>query len=156
MALQQEITWSAPEYHYYEKSTRWYGAVAVLAGALMLIALVQKNFLFAFFAVIAGFLVSFWGKRVPQTIPFALKEKELTINNRRSYLYEKCGGFTIIETPNHPPELVLKTQERLHPWLRIIIPKNQEEAIRTLLLEHMQEIEYTESLGDHIARMLKF
>jgi len=156
MALQQEITWSAPEYHYYEKSAHWYGAVVATSGVLTLIALLQKNFLFALFAVIAGFLVSSWGRRVPQTIPFALTEKELTINNRHSYLYEKCGGFVIIEAPNHPPELVLKTQEQLHPWLRIIIPKDQEGAIRTLLLEHMQEIEYTESLGDHIARMLKF
>ncbi len=152
----KEITWSAPEYHYYEKGAQWHGALAVITGALALVALWQRNFLFAIFIVLAGFLVSSWGKRAPKTVPFSLREKELTINSKQTHLYEKCEGFAIIETPDHPIELVFKTRERLHPSLRIIISPEMEGEIREFLTARLPEIEHVESLGERIGRMLKF
>ncbi len=156
MAEIKEIRWSAPEYHYYEKPAFWYWGVGIVFSIIIGLALWQRNFLFAIFMGIAGFLVSSWGEREPQTIDFSLTEKELTINNTKSYAYEKLAGFAIIENPGRTPELVIKSKERLRPWMRIIIPQGELEHIKTFLAAHISEIEYEESMSDHIGRMLKF
>jgi hypothetical protein len=150
------IRWTAPEFHYYEKDHRWHVAVRIGALVILLIALWQGNFLFAVFTVIAAFLFSSWGSKPPQTRTFTLTERELHIAGGKTYPHDRSEGFTIIEAPGHPPELVIKTKERLHMWLHVIIPADLAPQIQELLIEYLPEIDYDESLGDKLGRLLKF
>jgi len=36
--ISSTITWSAPEYHYYEKTADWYWALGIIAAALLVVA----------------------------------------------------------------------------------------------------------------------
>jgi hypothetical protein len=150
------IRWTAPEFHYYDKDSRWHTILGVGTVIIVVIALLQRNFLFAIFAVIAGLLLSTWGRKAPEIRTFTLTDKELQISGGKSYAHDHSEGFTIIKAPNHPPELALKTKKRLHNWLHVIIPEALAEQIQELLLEYLPEVEYQETIGDKLGRLLRF
>jgi hypothetical protein len=153
-----EIQWSAPEYHHYRKDVGWYWLVLIITAVIAAFALWQKNFLFAVFIAIAAVLVLSWGRRAPKTIDFTLSEKGLDIGGRKFYRYETLLGFAIIPVPDDPElnELALQTKGRLNTWLKIIIADQRSEEIKELLSKFLPELEYEESLADHIARILRF
>ena len=81
----KEIRWSAPEFHHYEKDVSWYWLVSIATIVVVIFALIQKNFLFAIFSVIAASLVISWGKKTPETLDFVLSESGLDIGNKKFY-----------------------------------------------------------------------
>ncbi len=157
-AMDKEIRWSAPEYHYYEKDVAWYWLVVIGAIGLGALALWQKNLLFAIFIAIAALMLISWGRRQPKTLNFTLNAKGLTIDDKKIYYFENLTGFAII--PNYAEqelnELLLKTNHHLNGWLRVIIAAQRAEPIKNLLLQYLPEVEYQESLAEHISRILKF
>jgi len=154
----EPIRWSAPEYHYYRKDVSWYWLVIIVTIVLTALALWQKNFLFAVFIILASVLTIAWGRREPNVIDFTLSEKGLDVGNRKFYAYENLSGFAIIPAPEDPEleELVIKHKSRLTGWMKIIIAGQRKEQIKNLLSRHLPEIEYQESLTEHIARILRF
>lgn len=151
-----EIRWTAPEFHHYDKDPRWHTILGVGTVIVVALALWQKNFLFAIFAVIAGILLSNWGRKAPEIRTFTLTDKELQISGGKTYAHANSEGFTIIQAPNHPPELAIKTKERFRAWLHVIIPENLAEQIQALLSDYLPEVEYQETIGDKLGRLLKF
>lgn len=153
-----EIKWSAPEYHYYPKDVGWYWFVIIAAMAVVVLALWQRNFLFAVFSVIASILILSWGRRPPRQIDFTLSEKGLDIEGKKFYPFENLAGFAIIQNPDNAElsELILQTKNRVGTWVRVIIANQRAEDIKKLLLKFIPEIEYTESMTEHIGRILRF
>ena len=152
------IKWSAPEFHYYDKGVAWYWLVIIATIVVVAIALWQKNFLFAVFAILAAILTVVWGGREPKVIDFILSERGLDIGQKKFYPYETLAGFAVIPTLENQEldELLIKTKSRLTSWLRIIIAGERREAIKQMLSRCLPEVEYQESLTDHIARILRF
>jgi hypothetical protein len=151
-----QIQWSAPEYHEYEKHPLWHIGVGVASLIIIVISLFQKNFLFAIFIAIAGYLVISWGKRPPGMAEFLLTEKEFTINNRRVYPYEKIIGFDIIEPRGQKAELIIKSSQLLRGAVHAILPKERKDEVELFLTKRLPKIEYEESMTEHIGRLFKF
>ena len=153
-----QIRWSAPEYHYYRKDVSWYWLVLIVTVILVTLALWQKNFLFAVFIIVAALLILAWGRRPPQTIDFTLSEQGLNIGGKKSYGFQDLSGFVIIPNLADPElsDLILKTKSQLNAWVRIIIASQRSETIKNLLSKFLPEVEYEESLADHIAKILRF
>lgn len=156
--MEKEIIWSSPEYHYYEKSVIWYWLVIVGAVILVMAALWQKNLLFGIFIIIAAAMLIFWGRRQPRTLNFTLNAKGLMIDDKKIYYFENLAGFAIIPNYAEPAlsELLLQTKNHLRGWLRFIIAAQRVEPIKILLQEHLPEVEYQESMAEHISRILRF
>ncbi len=153
-----DLHWSSPEYHHYEKDARWFYGVLIIATALGLVALWQKNFLFVVFIAIAATLAVFWGRQEPRAVEFALVGDGLHIGKNRVYPYENIAGFAIVILPDEAgvDELVIRTKGRLSQWIKIIIAKEQREHIRERLMQKVPEIEFRESLADHLAHRIGF
>ena len=152
-----EITWYAPEFRYQHKDLSWYWFSIIGAGVLFLIALWQKNLLFAVFVIVAELMVIIWAKEFPKNIRFKLDKKGVQIGNLKSYFYEELDGFHIHEPDEDGiAELILKTNRRLHPYVKILIIQTDAPQIKEFLKEHLPEIEYEESLSDNLAKMIGF
>ncbi len=153
-----EILWSAPEFHHYEKSVAWYWLVIAVSALIVGAALLSKNLLFAVFVVIATFLVFTWGHRAPRTIDFTLSKKGLDIGGRKFYPFDHLAGFAFIPTRENEEldELMLHTKGRLSNWVRIIVASQRREQIKNLLSQFLPELEYEESLAEHIGQLLRF
>ena len=151
----KEISWQAPEFKYEHKDVSWYWLSIIIAGLMILLAIWQRNLLFALFIIIAEIMIIIWAKERPKTLNFKIDDKGVHIDKIRTYNYDDLGGFHIIEKDNIS-ELVLKTKNRLHPVVKIIIASINIAKIRDTLNDHLPEVEYEESLADHIDRLLKF
>ena len=151
-----EIIWHAPEFKYHDKDLHWYWLSIIGAGILFLIALWQRNFLFGIFVIIAELMVIIWAKEFPKNIRFKLNKKGLEIGKINFYSYEELAGFHIHEEEGEFLELILKTNKRFHPYLKVLVDKDDSEEIKNFLKNHLPEIEYEEPVSEVISRIIGF
>lgn len=155
-----DITWQAPEFEYHEKGTLWSIVVIILAAAVVLIALLAvQNFLLAVFAAIAGATVIFWGRQRPRILNFKLTDKAVEIDTIGFHSYGDLAGFAISDgevANDGVMEVALKRKRSFSGEIRIFAYEADIAKIREKLSEVLPEFEHKESLGDHIARLLRF
>ncbi len=144
------IHWEAQEFKYHRKSTNWFTSVIGVATVIVIIALWQKNLLFAVFAVIAAVLVVIWGKERPRRLQLKLDDKGLWVN-KKFYDLRQFDAFALGEE-----ELKLRYRQHFRPFLTVNFPEEKSGAIRKQLLEFLPEIEYTESLTEALSDWLRF
>ena len=157
--MEKQITWSAPEFHYYEKGPMLYWALFGISSLLAILALFQQNFFFAVFIVIAAVLSGIWGARTPRTLHFALTERGLDIQERKLYPYDVFVGFSIVSPipqSDSLSEIVFLGKGITGFKMRVIADKNVIPEIREELLKKIPELEYEESVAEHIGRILRF
>ena len=152
----RKIIWHAPEFKYQSKDISWYWLTIIAAGILFLISLWQKNLLFVIFIIIAETMLVIWAKDLPRNLQFKLDKKGVHIGKIKSYQYEELNGFHIIEDTDETGELILKTKNKLHPYEKILIASKDIPEIKAFLKNHLEEIDYEESLSDGISRMIGF
>lgn len=154
----KELSWTAPEFEYHHKTISWHWILIIAAGLLILFSLWQKNFLFAVFVAIAATLIIKWGHREPRYINFRLTGEGLEINKEQQ-VYDNFAGFAT--HPVHGQDealsyLILRRKHRLGAYLKVLAPTKLIEDVRILANKYLPEIEYEESLSDHLSRFLKF
>ena len=165
------LVWQAPEYEFYHKDVSWYWMSFVIAGVLVLVALWQRNFLFAIFVTIAWFTFSSLAGRVPAIWQFSINEKGLAIGplfgessleNRGSlvgkfYAWQDILGFAIHDQASGEyKELILKLKARFSPYITIPFPLTEEAELTARLLQFLPKEEYTESLADTLSKLIRF
>src|SRR3989344_6320247 len=159
MPDKKEFEWSAPEFEYHPKTISWYWLLAIAGIVIITIALLQKNFLFAIFVLIALVLVWKMGHQHPRYLDFHLDENGLTIDSGRVQPYEGMDGFAVQKIDydeNGLSEIILRRKHRLGTYLRVLIPSRHVGEVKLFLNKYLPEIEYEETLTDHISRLLKF
>jgi len=152
--MKKEITWRGPEFKYYHKEESWYWANAVISGILFLAALYQKNILLAVFVAITEFTIIILAKRLPRTIEFKIDGDGIQFGKMAFYSYEELAGFEIRKENDEVSELVLVTNSRINPTVRINIPVKDEEDARNILKNYIDEVEYEDTLFDSIENLL--
>ncbi len=148
--MPERIEWQAPEFHYYKKDLSWYGWVIVIGAVIILIALWQRNMLFAFFGVIAVIMIVVWGEKRPKTIRFGLDKNNLRIDGK-DYSLKSFSGFTI-----EGNVLILRKKGIFGAYEKITLPFEKTGVIKGKLKPLMPEMEYAPSLIDEIARVMGF
>lgn len=159
MTDKKEITWSAPEFEYHHKNAGWYLGVVVIAIAVAALALFQGNFLFAIFTAIAAVLVIKWGAREPRYLDYALTDGALVISGGKAYPYEQLAGFAtrrMDALEDGLSELILRKKHRLGSYIKAFFPTRHTEEIKFALNKHLPEIEYEDSMADHLSKFLRF
>ena len=152
--MEKEIIWRGPEFKYYHKETSWYWMNGIIAGALFLIALYQQNILLAIFIAITELTIIMLAKRLPKTIEFRVNEDGIYFGKMAFYSYEELTGFDINEESGKVGELVLLTNSKINPTIKINIPVKDEEGIRNILKNFIDEVEYENTFFDSIADLL--
>jgi len=153
--LPSKIRWSAPEYEFHEKTPEWYWALGIITAALVLAAVIMRNFLFAVFAVLAGFSVGLHGSRRPRTIIHEINSGGVSFGNI-NLNYEDIGHFWINYNPPTKKELMLESKKTFSTHTIILLGDADPEPIRRYLLQYLKEKKIEESLVAVIARALKF
>ena len=153
--LPSKIRWLAPEYEFHEKTPEWYWALGIIAAALVLAAVVLHNFLFAVFAVLAGFSVGLYGTRRPRMITHEINSGGVSLGNR-NFNYENIDHFWINYNPPTKKELILESKKTFSTHTIILLGDADPEPIRRYLLQYLKEKKIEESLVAVIARVLKF
>jgi len=152
----KEITWHAPEFKYRYKDISWYWLSFAVAGVLILLSLWQKNLLFIIFIIIAESMIIIWANRFPKELRFKLDKKGVYIDKINFYPYEELDGFHILENEDEDSDLILKTDSKIHPYIKIMISSEDIEEIKSFLQNYLEEVEYEESFVDRVENLLGF
>jgi len=157
------VEWQAPEFEYQPKDVSWYWLSLMVAVILLALAIWQKNFLFAVFVIIAWLVVVYSTRRFPPVRNFKINEKGIEIilskqagANNKFYPYDEIWGFDIHAVSERYKELVLKLKSRFSPYIKINIPADNEEKIKSFLLKHISKEEYNDSLVDSFSKLIRF
>ncbi len=157
MDEKKEIKWTAPEFPFYEKGPAWYLGLFIITTIIILVALWERNFLFAVFAVVASILGVVWGKHDPRHLEFKLSEEELQIQGKKRIPLGSMAGFSIIDFDADENELIIRTKNLTDPQISIQIEKNISDDIKSLLVaSKVPEMEYNETLSDRFLKILRF
>src|SRR3989344_8695212 len=89
------LSWTAPEYEYYEKTTDWYWWVSLFAIILFVAAIWQKSFLFSVLVLIGWVTIILYAARKPLLIEFAISERGVLIGNKL-YFWQDLKSFWIL------------------------------------------------------------
>ncbi len=150
-----EVSWSAPEYDHQPKSKEWFWALGILTFALIVAALLLKNFLFASFILLAGFTVALYGVKKPAIIKYSVSGGGVKIAEK-FYPYESLKSFWIRYEPPAKKELELITKKIIMPRLILPLEDADPNEVRAILIKVLKEEEVQESLSEIIARRLGF
>jgi hypothetical protein len=153
------IKWTAPEFDYYPKGGSWYYGSIAITLLLLAFAVWQKNFLFAFFIVVAEILVLSWGAKRPVPIIFKLDENGLTIGSTKFYSYADLKNFGISDIPpidEKLTEIVIYLKRRLRPSLSILLPKDRSAEIEAAFEKKIPKVEIELTLLDALEKLLRF
>ena len=154
----KEFRWTAPEFEYFHKGASWSLVIVCAAASLVILALWQRNFLFAVFIVISAFLVLNLGHKKPNYLDFHLNDRGLTIDEKTQYPYQDLLGFATqhIASDGELAELILKRKKHFSTYLKILLPAQHLDEIRVFLNKYLPEIEYEDSVADHLSKIIKF
>lgn len=119
-----------------------------------MISLYQKNILLAIFVAITEFTIILLAKRLPKTIEFKINGDGIHFGKITFYSYEELTGFDIREENSEVSELVLLTNSKINPTIKINIPAKDEEDIRNILKNFIDEVKYEDTLFDSIENLL--
>lgn len=153
--LPSKIKWNAPEYEFHEKTPEWYWALGIIAAALVLAAVILHNFLFAVFAVLAGFSVGLYGTRRPRIIPHEINSGGVSSGNK-NLNYDSIDHFWINYNPPIKKEIIFESKKTFSAHTVLLLGNADPEQIRRYLLQYLKEKKIEESLVAVIARVLKF
>ena len=104
--------------------------------------------------IIAGSVISLFAIKEPRQFKFSLNDKSIKIADK-SHPFESFSSFWIFEEENYNI-LSLASKKSLHPYIKIIIPKEYSPKAKLLLRASIEEKEQAESVMDALADWLKF
>lgn len=150
------ISWQAPEFYYYEKTTNWYWALGIICIGIIVASILLKNFLFAVLVFIAGFALALYGAKKPRMFNFSINDKGIVIDDKQVYPYENIKSFWIEYNPPYHQELLIELKKSMMSKITIILDDVNPEEVKKYLLKHVKEEKISESLPVIISRILKF
>lgn len=150
------MSWQAPSFHYVEKSSAWYMWSIIVSVVVGLIALLQGNILFMFFVIIAEAMLLLLGKQKPHLMVYEATDSKISVDGYREYPYAELHGFALVEDAfnSRYKELILIPIKKLTTRIKILVPTERAEDLRTLLLTQMNELAYEEPLSDNILKRI--
>lgn len=152
-----ELKWQAPEFEYRHKTVSWYWISIIVSVIILGVAVWQKNFLFAFFIVVAEILVLAWANREPQLIDFALSDKGLAIGAQKFYAFAEMESFSVDDFGGTEwPSIFFQFHKRLKPALKIRIPKDRLAEAQKALKSSLTQTEHEHSMLDTLEEFIGF
>ncbi|MCS6789129.1 MAG: hypothetical protein NZ484_00995 [Patescibacteria group bacterium] len=153
-----EIEWEALEYEYYPKNILWFWSSIFIAIIILIIAIWQKNFLFAIFIIIAEVLILIWGNHTPRILKFKINKDGIYIDQYTLYNFEEISNFSTTSSLMDELTIIkLNFKNKLKFNTTILVPNNILEEIKNIFYEkNIPEIEYEEHFIDSLQKILKF
>lgn len=153
--LSMIFRWEAKEFEKITKTKEWFWAGAILGAALLIVAIIQKNFLFAIVVFLAGFLVYIYSLKEPKKISFAITNRGVVIG-KRLYEYDNLKSFWIFYEPPRIKELSVESKKHFVPRIAMPLDDADPVKLREALIRFLPEVKQEEDLSDIIARGVGF
>jgi len=148
-------SWQFPEFIKYKRSWAWYIIASLIALALIIYAILVKNYLFAFIVILIAFVILLYEIKEPILIKFNITEEGLELEDH-FYPYKEIKNFWIIYEPPEVKRLYFEFKG-LRPRLSIPLLDQNPLKIREIFLNFLNEDleKEEESTSDFLERKFK-
>ncbi|MDO8743052.1 MAG: hypothetical protein Q7J30_00610 [Candidatus Azambacteria bacterium] len=154
----EEFNWKIEESDFMPKTTEWFWALGIFAFAIIVFAVLLKNYLLIIIVALAAFIIYGNKNKPPEIVNFRLDNDGLYIEGK-FHPYDGFESFWIfpdtgwsasggINSVGENREFVLRYSKRLMPLLIIPFHNGDELEIRKILSGYLPENEEKESLID--------
>ncbi|MEK7187821.1 MAG: hypothetical protein AAB691_03170 [Patescibacteria group bacterium] len=157
MDERETISWEAPEFEHHEKDVLWAWGSIILAVVVLAFAIINRNFLFAIFIVIAEVLILTWGHREPRDLTFEIDEKNLVIAGRERHALRDLDHFGFIDLGEQHELVELGLVfKKFRPIIRILVPRSSVKTVGDRLKLYGRKAEMEPTVVDIMERLLRF
>jgi hypothetical protein len=132
------VSWEAPQHHHVEKGNDWFFALSIIVIALVIVAVLLNNVMFALLLGIGGGVLAMSAAKRPSIVPFAVTVRGIKIEDE-IFPYSTLVAFHIDEDDPRGPQLLVRTKRRLTPLLVLPVPANHVDDIEAILKEKLPE-----------------
>lgn len=151
----KKIEWSALEYEEKERGNDWFWALGIIIVAGSITSIIYKNYFFALFLIISGFLIVMFSIKKPDLVFYELNDKGLQIKNRL-YPYENIKSF-FVQINEFNSTLFIRSERAFAPILSIPIEKVSPEEVKNMMLsKNIPEEEMKEHFSEKVMDYLGF
>ena len=150
------FTWESTEFNFIDKKKNWYWIVGGISIVLIIIAILLRNYLFAFLIGISGFLMITLAEKEPLSLGVEVSERGVKIHDQM-YTYESILGFWITNNKKGEPLLLLLSNRKVSPIISIKISEGIDiSLLREYISGFVPETEIRESFTDRIIDVIGF
>ncbi|MFA5644614.1 MAG: hypothetical protein WC928_03780 [Patescibacteria group bacterium] len=153
----KEITWEIEPLTKHQKDKRWYIIASIIALALIIYALIDKNYFFALIIIIASGLIVFYDNEPIRKINFTIKYDGVEMG-KNFFSFESMSNFYIIYRPKEEvKKLYFEFKNPLKHRLSIQLYDQDPIIIRNYLLQYLNEDleKENEPLSEGLAKMFR-
>lgn len=145
-----EINWKIEEPDFTPKTMEWFWALGIFAFAMIVFAILLKNYLLIIIVVLAAIILYTGKNKKPELINFRLNDSGLYIESK-FYPYDTFESFWIFPE-RRKQELAFRYKKHLMPLLTIPFHNADESKIKEILSEYLPENEERELLMDWLRK----
>ncbi|MEN9920849.1 MAG: hypothetical protein RL538_742 [Candidatus Parcubacteria bacterium] len=149
------VSWEAPQHHHVEKGNDWFFALAIIVIALIVVAILLDNVLFALLIGIAGGVLAMSAAKRPAIVPYAVTVRGVKVEDEL-FPFSTLVSFHIDEEDTRGPQLLVKTNRRSVPLLVLPLPPEHIDDIESILKERLLEEYIHEPLSLKILELFGF
>ena len=153
--IPRSVTWEAPEHHHVEKGNDWFFALFIIGAALVVVAIILNDVLFALLIGLAVGTLAVSAAKRPSVIPFAVTVRGVRIGDEL-HPHSTLESYAIDEEDPRGPQLLIKAKRRFMPLMVIPIPFDYIDDIESILKEKLAEEELEEPLLTKILELFGF
>ncbi len=154
MQEQTIYQWETLEYDVRVRSSDWFWAVGIIAGALALASIFLGNILLAVLLVVGAVTLIVHHIQEPKKLDISVTDRGVHVN-KEFFPYHTLDSF-FIEEEIGPPLLALLSKERMIlPHVKIALPDELErKELRDYLLNYVDEEYHPATLSESILHFL--
>jgi hypothetical protein len=134
----REITWEAPQHHHVEKGNDWFFALLIIVAALVTVAILFKDYMFALLIGVAGGVLAMAAAKRPAIVPYGVSVRGVKVEGRL-YPYANLLSYHIDEEDPRGPKLFLRTEKKMLPLLVLPLPEDHIDDIDHILKDRLPE-----------------
>lgn len=150
------VSWDFKEFPSYQRTRRWYLGITITGIVLLILAVLERNPLFAVIIVLGWALIFFRPQQQPRNIATRVTEDGVEVG-RDFFPYDEINKFWIIYKPPLVKMLYINFKSSLRPLLGIPLedtdPVKLRNNLRRFLEEDLEKKE--EPASDAFGRLLK-
>ncbi len=144
------FSWLYPEFIFVEKKKSWYWFVGIIGLVVVILAIILRNYLFAFLLLLGTFLIMLLSNKRPQILEVSISEYGVQ-DHYKLFPYKDISAFWIKENIYGEPILLLKTNQKINPVIKIPIDTDIDLiALRDYLSHFVEEKEISEPLSEQL------
>ena len=151
----RSVTWEAPEHHHVEKGNDWFFALAIIIAALVIVAILFNDVLFALLIGLAGGALMISAAKRPSIIPYGVTVRGVRVGEQ-FYPHATLESYAIDEDDPKGPQLLIKSSRKIMPLIVIPIPTPHIDDIEDILKEKLVEEDLEEPLFVKILELFGF